>query len=102
MIHEVIPSNRTTVTRNDTSISENDTHMTPTMIPTMTPLLSLNEAIEILEYHQAWRQGLKDDMIHEPGKLTRAIDVILAYLKANSLYEQMKEAVNNITMESTK
>ena len=94
MIHEVIPNRIPGMRRNDTSISENDTHITPHM--------SLNEAIDVLEYHQAWRRGLKDDMIHEPGKLTRAIDVILTYLKANNLYEQMKEAVNNISLESTK
>lgn len=45
--------------------------------------MELKTAIEILEYHQQWRLGKRDEMIHEPKKLTEAIDVIL-------------EAVNNI------
>lgn len=45
--------------------------------------MELQTAIEILEYHQEWRLGKREDMIHEPKKLTEAIDVIL-------------EAVNNI------
>jgi hypothetical protein len=39
--------------------------------------MELKTAIEILVYHQEWRQGKRDDMIHEPRKLTEAIDVIL-------------------------
>lgn len=39
--------------------------------------MELQTAIEILEYHQEWRLGKRDDMIHEPKKLTEAIDVIL-------------------------
>ena len=46
--------------------------------------MELKTAIEILEYHQEWRLGKREDMIHEPKKLTEAIDVIL-------------EAVNNKT-----
>ena len=46
--------------------------------------MELKTAIEILEYHQEWRLGKREDMIHEPKKLTEAIDIIL-------------EAVNNNT-----
>lgn len=43
--------------------------------------MDLKTAIEILEYHQEWRLGKRDDMIHESKKLTEAIDVLLAYIK---------------------
>ena len=39
--------------------------------------MEFNTAIEILEYYQEWRLGKREDMIHEPKKLTEAIDVIL-------------------------
>jgi hypothetical protein len=39
--------------------------------------MELKTAIEILEYHQEWRLGKREDMIHEPKKLTEAIDVVL-------------------------
>ena len=39
--------------------------------------MELKTAIEILEYHQEWRLGKREEMIHEPKKLTEAIDVIL-------------------------
>lgn len=39
--------------------------------------MELKTAIEILEYHQEWRQGKRDDMIHEPSKLTEALDIVL-------------------------
>ena len=39
--------------------------------------MELKTAIEILEYHQEWRLGKREDMIHEPKKLTEAIDIIL-------------------------
>lgn len=43
--------------------------------------MELKTAIEILEYHQEWRQGKRQDMIHEPKKLTEALDVLLALAK---------------------
>jgi hypothetical protein len=46
-----------------------------------TPKMELQTAIEILEYHQAWRLGLKQDMIHEPKKLTEALDIVLKEVK---------------------
>lgn len=39
--------------------------------------MELKTAIEILEYHQEWRLGKREYMIHEPKILTEAIDVIL-------------------------
>ena len=44
--------------------------------------MELTTAIEILEYHQEWRLGKTDDMIHEPKKLTEALDVVLLNIKA--------------------
>ena len=38
-------------------------------------------AIEILEYHQKWRLGKRDDMIHEPKILTQALDMVINAIK---------------------
>ena len=35
--------------------------------------MELKTAIEILEYHQEWRLGKREDIIHEHQKLTEAI-----------------------------
>ena len=43
--------------------------------------MELKTAIEILEYHQEWRLGKREDMIHEPKKLTEALDTVLLELK---------------------
>ena len=43
--------------------------------------MELKTAIEILEYHQKWRLGEREDMIHEPKKLTEALDVLLSEVK---------------------
>jgi len=43
--------------------------------------MELKTAIEILEYHQESRQGKRDDMIHEPSKLTEALDTVLQQVK---------------------
>ena len=43
--------------------------------------MTLEIAIEILTYHQEWREGKRDDMKYEPKELTEAIDVILNHLK---------------------
>jgi hypothetical protein len=47
--------------------------------------MELKTAIEILEYHQEWRQGRREDMIHEPKKLTEALDMVLCEVKKNSV-----------------
>lgn len=46
--------------------------------------MELQTAIEILEYHQEWRLGKKEEMIHEPKKLTQALDVVLNQVKSNN------------------
>ncbi len=43
--------------------------------------MELKTAIEILEYHQEWRLGKREDMIHEPKKLTEALDTLLTEVK---------------------
>lgn len=43
--------------------------------------MELKTAIEILEYHQEWRLGKREDMIHEPQKLTEALDIVLSEVK---------------------
>ena len=43
--------------------------------------MELQTAIEILEYHQEWRLGKREDMIHEPKKLTEAFDLVLREVK---------------------
>jgi len=43
--------------------------------------MELKTAIEILVYHQEWRLGKRDDMIHEPKALTEALDVIIKEVK---------------------
>jgi adenine-specific DNA methylase len=45
--------------------------------------MELKTAIEILEYYQQWRLGKKEDMIHEPKKLTEALDMVLCEVKKN-------------------
>lgn len=47
--------------------------------------MELKTAIEILEYHQEWRLGKREDMIHEPKKLTQALDIVLNAVKKISL-----------------
>jgi len=46
--------------------------------------MELQTAIEILEYHQEWRLGKREEMIHEPKKLTQALDVVLNQFKSNN------------------
>ena len=43
--------------------------------------MQLKTAIEILDYHQEWRLGKREDMIHEPKKLTEALDIVLSEVK---------------------
>ena len=53
--------------------------------------MELKTAIEILEYHQEWRLGKREDMIHEPKKLTEALDVVLLELKKEKWVELKSE-----------
>jgi hypothetical protein len=43
--------------------------------------MEIQTAIEILEYHQEWRLGKRDNMIHEPKKLTEALDIVISEVK---------------------
>lgn len=52
--------------------------------------MELQTAIEILEYHQEWRLGKKEDMIHEPKKLTEALDIVIAEVKKFCLADVMR------------
>ena len=52
--------------------------------------MELKTAIEILEYHQEWRLGKRNDMIHEPKKLTEALDVILSEIKTQGNPKDIK------------
>ena len=64
--------------------------------------MELKTAIEILEYHQEWRLGKRDDMIHEPKKLTEALDVALFELKKKTQYSIIKtEYLQKIITENT-
>ena len=64
--------------------------------------MELKTAIEILEYHQEWRLGKREDMIHEPKKLTEALDVALLELKKKTQYSIVKtEQLQKIITENT-
>ena len=43
--------------------------------------MSLKEAIEILEHHQAWRLGKIDKMPYDPKIITQAIDIAINGVK---------------------
>lgn len=43
--------------------------------------MELQTGIEILEYHQEWRLGKREDMIYEPKQITEALDVVLSEVK---------------------
>jgi len=46
--------------------------------------MKLKNAIDILEYHQEWRVGKREDMFYEPKQLTEALDIILKEAKNHS------------------
>ena len=52
--------------------------------------MELKTAIEILDYHQEWRLGKREDMIHEPRKLTEALDIVLSEVKKLSIHNVSK------------
>jgi hypothetical protein len=66
--------------------------------------MELQTAIEILEYHQEWRLGKREDMIHEPKKLIEALDIVLSEVKklrigavSGSLLDDKWKQYRNIT-----
>lgn len=52
--------------------------------------MELKTAIEILEYHQEWRLGKREDMIHEQKKLTEALDIVLSEVKKLPIHNVSK------------
>jgi len=52
--------------------------------------MKLDTAIEILDYHQEWRLGKREDMIHEPKKLTEALDIVLSEVKKSLIHGVVK------------
>lgn len=54
--------------------------------------MELKTAIEILDYHQEWRLGKREDMIHEPKKLTEALDIVLSEVKKLPIHNVMPSA----------
>jgi hypothetical protein len=52
--------------------------------------MNIQTAIEIMEYHQEWRLGKRDDMIHEPRQLTEALDILLSEVKKFQQHSVMK------------
>jgi oligoribonuclease (3'-5' exoribonuclease) len=45
--------------------------------------MSKDKALEILEYHQQYRQGVVDEMKYTPRQLTEALDVLIEFVKRN-------------------
>lgn len=56
--------------------------------------MELQTAMEILEYHQQWRLGKREDMIYEPKKLTEALDVVISKVK-NFSKEEVERMYDN-------
>ena len=42
--------------------------------------MTIKQAYNVLKHHADWRQGLNNDMI-EPAYLTKALEIVLAYLE---------------------
>lgn len=42
--------------------------------------MTIKQAYKVLKHHAEWRQGRNSEML-EPAQLTKAIEVVLAYLK---------------------
>ena len=49
--------------------------------------MSKEKALEILEYHQQYRQGKIDEMKYTPRQITEALDVLIEFVKKHSLPE---------------
>ena len=54
--------------------------------------MEIKTAIEILEYHQEWRLGKREDMIHEPKKLTQALDIVLSEVKKLPIHNVVQQS----------
>lgn len=60
--------------------------------------MELKTAIEILDYHQEWRLGKRDDMIHEPKKLTEALDMVLSEVKKLPIHIVSNRSFNELEL----
>lgn len=64
--------------------------------------MELKTAIEILEYHQEWRLGKREDMIYEPKKLTEALDIVLKEVKRLTQIENLPTITLEQAIEKAK
>lgn len=53
--------------------------------------MTIKQAYKVLKHHAEWRQGLNNEML-EASQLTKAIEVVLAYLE-NKLTQSKYAAV---------
>ena len=66
--------------------------------------MELQTAIAILEYHQEWRLGKREEMIYAPKKLTEALDIVLRAVKnlrLGAVIESLPDS-DEIRMEANK
>jgi hypothetical protein len=63
--------------------------------------MELKTAIEILEYHQEWRLGNREDMIHTPKKLTEALDIVLREVKKLLIQNVVNPSTCDVCYENT-
>ena len=42
--------------------------------------MTIKQAYKVLKHHADWRQGVVPDMV-EPAQLTKALEIVLAYLE---------------------
>jgi len=61
--------------------------------------MKLETAIDILDYHQEWRLGKREDIIHEPKKLTEALDIVLCEVKKLLIHGVVKSLPQDIFCE---
>ena len=54
--------------------------------------MELQTAIEILEYHQEWRLGKRDEMTTTPKQLTEALDIVISEVKKNRLGDIVEQS----------
>ena len=54
--------------------------------------MELKTAIEILDYHQKWRLGKRDKMIHEAKKLTEALDIVLNEVRKLPIHNVVRKS----------
>jgi hypothetical protein len=63
--------------------------------------MDIQTAIEILEHHQEWRLGKREDMIHDPKKLTEAMEIVIGVLKKNYIDAYYRSIAQNYGVMTT-